>query len=102
MEHAAIDHRRDSAATAVEARFFNSMQKHAKAGETRKTVFLSAGSTLMDLIRLLELPVRDIHLVMKNGRPLDAAGEAGSDRTVELHDGDVVAFSGPVPFNWRI
>jgi hypothetical protein len=102
MEHAAIDHRRDSAATAVETRFFNSMQKHAKAGESRKTVFLSAGSTLLDLIGLLEVPVQDIHLVFKNGRPVDAGQRGGSAETVQLHDGDVVAFSGPVPFNWRI
>lgn len=94
MEHSAIDHRVEQASVAIEARFFNSMLDHSPSGGMRETVLLEAGATVADVIRELGLPGQDIHLILKNGCPVEPAAA--------VNNGDRIAFSGPVPFNWRI
>lgn len=101
MTHADIGHNSEQAVISIETRLFNSLSQYADAGRWRQLLELPPGSRVGDLVDLLGLPHSKIFLVMQNGR--DVTPGLVGDRInldVELNDGDVIAFSGPVPYSY--
>ena len=96
-----IGHNSDAARISIETRLFNSLSQYAEPGRWRQSLQLPPGSRVGDLVRLLGLPYAEIFLVMKNGRDV-TPGLVGDEVNldVELSDGDVIAFSGPVPYSY--
>ena len=101
MTRAEIGHNSDQSAISIETRLFNSLSKYADTGRWRQAFELPPGSCVGDLVRLLGLPHSEIFLVMRNGRDV-TPGLVGDqvNLDVELTDGDVIAFSGPVPYSY--
>lgn len=96
-----IGHNTRNATVTVETRLFNSLQKYAGQEGWRTIKCLSAGATIADLVAEFGLPSREIFLVLKNGR--DVSGGLVGDPVnlnAPLEDGDVIAFSGPVPMSY--
>jgi len=85
----------------VEVRLFNSVSCFNPAKDSWPEVTLPAGGSIGDVARELGVPTDKIFVALVNGRDV-TPGLVGDDvRTAyELEDGDVVAFSGPVPFSY--
>ena len=64
-------------------------------------VRVAPGSTIRDVLALWGLPRKEVFLVLRNGRDV-TPGLVGADVNVEavLDQGDVIAFSGPVPYSY--
>lgn len=86
----------------VEVRLFNSLSKFTRSSTFAEKIEVEAGSTVGDLIERFRLPIADIFLVLKNGRDITPGlYQGGVVRTESvLDDGDVIAFSGPVPYSY--
>jgi hypothetical protein len=86
----------------IVARFFNSLAKYAGQDGLCKHLELNAGSTIGDLIALIKLPIPEIFLVLRNGRDITPGLYQGGvvNQDVTLDDGDIIAFSGPVPYSY--
>jgi sulfur carrier protein ThiS len=99
---APIGHNVQDARVRVEVRLFNSLARFNGGASAGRPLELAAGSTVGDLMRQLRLPRHEVFLVMRNGRDISpglyAAGQVNADAA--LDDGDVIAFSGPVPYSW--
>lgn len=81
----------------IEVRMFNSLSDFGEG--IPRTAGFAAGTTVGDLIRHYRLPLDRVFLVLVNGR--DVTREMGRVNVHrELEDGDVIAFSGPVPYSW--
>ncbi len=78
----------------IEIRLFNSL---AKYGINRLS--LSDSDTVADAMRRLDIPERDIYLVLLNGRNIMESLGGGIEREHRLRHGDTLALSGPVPFS---
>ncbi len=61
-----------------------------------------ADETLGSLIGRLGMPKHEIFLVLRNGRDISPGLYEAGNVNVEagLNDGDVIAFSGPVPYSY--
>lgn len=96
-----LGHNSQDATVTVEARLFNSLFKYAADRNCRQSVTLPAGSSIGDLANLLRLPSDEVFLIMRNGRDV-TPGLVGAAVNLEpaLEDGDVIAFSGPVPYSY--
>lgn len=97
-----LGHNTDGIVLEVEARFFNSLAKYSgHAGLTRQLA-LPAGATVGDIIAMFRLPLDEIFLVLKNGRDITPGIYQGGvvNQEAALEDGDVIAFSGPVPYSY--
>lgn len=96
-----VGHNAQAATLAVEVRLFNAMQKYAGPEGWRLERQLPAGATIGDLVQAIGLPAREIFLIMLNGRDV-TGGLVGDPVNLQrtLEDGDVVAFSGPVPYSF--
>ena len=94
------DNSKDAVVT-VESRLFNSLTKYAGQKTWRCTFTMPAGSTVEDLVREWGLPEKEIFLVLKNGKDI-SSGVVGAPVNLKsvLSDGDVIAFSGPVPYSY--
>ena len=97
-----IGHNAREATVRIEVRLFNSLTKFAGVAGPRCTLALRAGATVGDLIDELRLPAPEIFLVLRNGRDVSPGLYGGGlfNREASLEDGDVVAFSGPVPYSY--
>ncbi len=86
----------------IEARFFNSLAKYSGGRSLVRKVEVAAGTTVGDLIRELDLPISEIFLVLRNGRDITPGIYQGGviNEEVALDEGDVIAFSGPVPYSY--
>jgi len=96
-----LGHNAKSATVTVESRLFNSLTKYSGTRSCRETFTFPAGSTIRDVLELWGLPKDEVFLVLRNGRDV-TPGLVGADVNVEtaLEDGDVIAFSGPVPYSY--
>lgn len=101
MQPEMLGHNTRRATVTVESRLFNSLAKYRGDRSWRETFTLPAGSTVRDLLELWGLPRDKVFLVLRNGRDV-TPGLVGAEVNVEtaLEDGDVVAFSGPVPYSY--
>ena len=85
----------------VEVRFFNSLTRYAP-DLAPLNLTLPAGATVGELIARFRIPLPDIFLVLRNGRDISPGLYEGGNvnRDAVLDDGDIVAFSGPVPYSY--
>ena len=97
-----IGHNTEGIQLRVEARFFNSLSKYSGGEGLCRQVEVEAGSTIGDLIKLFDVPLPEIFLVLRNGRDITPGLYQGGvvNADVALDDGDVIAFSGPVPYSY--
>lgn len=102
MSIAGIGHNADGIVLQVEARFFNSLSKYSGREGLCRKLELPAGSRVGDIIGLFKLPLDEIFLVLRNGRDITPGIYQGGvvNEEVVLEDGDVIAFSGPVPYSY--
>lgn len=100
MNENAIGHNSEGIAVTIEARLFNSLSRYAPPGAHFQRLSLPAGSTVGDLMRLLSIPVREVYLVLRNGRDVTASLYGGINTETVIDEGDVIALSGPVPYSW--
>lgn len=86
----------------IEARFFNSLAKYSGSEGLTRQIELPAGASVGDIIAMFKLPLPEIFLVLKNGRDITPGLYQGGvvNKEVTLDDGDVIAFSGPVPYSY--
>ena len=104
IDLAGIGHNADGATIAIEVRLFNSLVKHAGPAGPVQTMELEAGATVGDVVDRLRLPVADVFLVLRNGRDVSPGLYGGGlvNREAALDDGDILAFSGPVPYSFGL
>lgn len=97
-----LGHNAAGAVVRIEARFFNSLAKYSGHDGLCRKLEMPAGVRVGDLIDLFRLPLSEIYLVLLNGRDITPGLYQGGvvNREVALEDGDVVAFSGPVPYSF--
>lgn len=97
-----IGHNAVNATVRIEARLFNSLAKYSGGEGLIRQLELAAGATIADVVEELKLPVPEIFLVLRNGRDVTPGLYQGGviNGSVVLEDGDVVAFSGPVPYSY--
>ncbi len=102
MQTPSIGHNADGVVLRVEARFFNSLAKYSGEPGVSRQLELPAGARVGDLIAMFALPLPEIFLVLKNGRDITPGIYQGGvvNEEVTLEDGDVIAFSGPVPYSY--
>lgn len=102
MSDRLIGHNSARAMLSVEVRFFNSLARYTTSSRFAERIAVNAGTTVGDIIEQFKLPLAEIFLVLKNGRDITPGlyqgGVVNTDTTVE--DGDVIAFSGPVPYSF--
>jgi hypothetical protein len=100
MKENALGHNAEGIAVIVEARLFNSLSRYAPPGVSLQRLSLPAGSTVGDLVKLLSIPVREVYLVLRNGRDVTASLYGGINTEAVINESDVIALSGPVPYSW--
>jgi len=60
---------------------------------------LKPGSTIADVVERLRIPLDNVFLVLLNGRDVTPTLKGPLNVDEFLEDGDVIAFSGPVPYS---
>lgn len=85
----------------IEVRLFNSLSKFTKSPTFAEKIDVPSDATVGDLIERFKLPLPDIYLVLKNGRDITPGLYQGGvvNTSTSFDDGDVIAFSGPVPYS---
>ncbi len=101
MSDIGIGHNTRGASVTIESRLFNSLTKYRGQRSTRESFTLPAGSTVGDVLKAWGLPRSKVFLCLRNGRDVTPGlvGDAINADAV-LNDGDVIAFSGPVPYSY--
>jgi len=102
MQDSLIGHNSTDLTVKVETRLFNTLSRYAGSEGRYQTKELAAGTTVGDLIAEIGIPISEIFLVLCNGRDITPglyqAGVVNKAHVVS--DGDVIAFSGPVPYSY--
>lgn len=82
----------------IEVRLFNSLSKYARPPRFQLTL---DNPTVAGALQALRLPESEIFLLLHNGRNImrGFGFNSGIETEHRLTDGDVLAFSGPVPFS---
>lgn len=103
MTASRIGHNAAGATIRIEVRFFNSLVRY-NAGADGITCQLEvpADLTIGDLIGRFKMPMSEIFLVLRNGRDVSPGLYQAGNVNAEagMNDGDVIAFSGPVPYSY--
>lgn len=97
-------HNADGGTIAIEVRLFNSLVRHGGPEGPVRRMELGAGATVGDVVDRLALPLDDVFLVLRNGRDVSPGLYGGGrvNREAALDEGDVLAFSGPVPYSFGL
>ena len=84
----------------LEVRLFNSLTRYAEQGNP-VALSVPEGSTIGEVLRRLPVPEEEIFLLTLNGRNVMRGFglRSGIETDRELREGDVLSFSGPVPFS---
>ena len=101
MTDSMLGHNSQGLEITIEVRLFNSVAKLAGEGGSVRKLTLPAGGRVGDVVTQLKIPKDKVFVALVNGRDV-TPGLIGADiRTGhELEDGDVVAFSGPIPYSY--
>lgn len=106
MAVAGIGHNSEDTDLEVEVRLFNALAAHKSrtpegSGRAGSRMTVASGTTVGDIANRLGLKADAIHLVLVNGRDI-TNGCVGDPvrRTYAVEQGDVIAFSGPVPYSY--
>ncbi|WP_135078876.1 MoaD/ThiS family protein [Terasakiella sp. SH-1] len=95
-----IGHNSGGATVTIEVRLFNSMHTKGNPEAVKEPLEYPAGTTVGDVFRDLKLPREELFLILVNGRDI-SPGLVGDVRFAhELEEGDILAFSGPVPYSF--
>lgn len=98
---APIGHNIGGAPIEVEVRLFNSLTSYGDGRGDRFAITLQAGTTIGELASLLGIPRAALFLVLVNGRDITPGLVGNGVRAdCEIEHGDVVAFSGAVPYSY--
>lgn len=102
MQRDMSGHNSRNATIFIEARFFNSLAKYSGGDGLCQKVEVAMETTVGDIIEMFRLPRQDIFLVLRNGRDITPGIYQGGvvNEAVALEDGDIIAFSGPVPYSY--
>jgi hypothetical protein len=102
MTTAAIGHNSQGIAIRIEARFFNSLAKYSGHDGLCRSLEVPPGANVGSIIKQFRIPLNEIFLVLRNGRDITPGIYQGGVISEEtgLEDGDVIAFSGPVPYSF--
>jgi hypothetical protein len=86
----------------VEARFFNSLAKYSGHDGLCRSLEVPLGANVGEIIKAFRIPLSEIFLVLRNGRDITPGIYQGGvvNEEAGLEDGDVIAFSGPVPYSY--
>lgn len=97
-----IGHNSQDISIRVEVRLFNSLSKYSNLLSESNILEFPAGARIGDVVDQLKLPTPEVFLVLLNGRDVTPGPYQGGaiNREKELEDGDIVAFSGPVPYSY--
>ena len=100
-EHSTLGHNSAGATIKIQVRLFNSLAKFTTRKDLREDIEVPIDTTVGDIIDMFRLPLHDIHLVLLNGRDITPGRYQGGvvNKSVGFKAGDVVAFSGPVPYS---
>ena len=84
----------------LEIRLFNSLTRYAEKTNAL-ALTLPEGATIGDALKRLPVPEEEIFLLTLNGRNVmrGFGFNSGIETEHELREGDVLSFSGPVPFS---
>jgi len=96
-----IGHNSGDNAFTITVRLFNSVRRYANGSQGEFDLDIRAGETVRDIAERLRIPIDEIFLVLVNGRDI-TPGLVGAPvrETKTLEAGDVLAFSGAVPFSY--
>lgn len=99
---ARFGHNAEGILVKIEVRFFNSLAKYSGYERLTREVEVPAGASVGDIISMFKMPLPEIFLVLKNGRDITPGLYQGGvvNEEVVVEDGDVIAFSGPVPYSY--
>ncbi len=102
VQDSLIGHNSKGVLLKIEARFFNSLAKYSGKEGLCQQLEVEAGTTVGDLVQMFNLPLSEIFLVLRNGRDITPGIYQGGvvNEAVALDEGDVIAFSGPVPYSF--
>lgn len=96
-----IGHNSQDYAFTVTIRLFNSIHRYAADVGGQFEFDVRPGETVGEIARRLGIPTREIFLILVNGRDISPGLVGGPVReSRQLEAGDVVAFSGPVPYSF--
>ena len=96
-----IGHNSAELTVKIEVRLFNSLAKFLPKEEKTPRLTFKAGSTIVDILDLMEIPKSEVFLALCNGRDVSPGLIAdGINAGYAFEEGDVIALSGPVPFSW--
>lgn len=95
-----IGHNVGGITVTVEVRLFNSLHKYGGADGPVVSLALPAGSSVGDILQRLSIPADRVYLALRNGRDITRGLHAPINTDTALDEGDVIAFSGPVPYSW--
>jgi hypothetical protein len=99
--HAPLGHNIGRTTIEVEVRLFNSVTRFRDGPGDRMTLDVPAGTTVGELAERLGIPTSALFLVLINGRDITPGLiGAGVRAGREIEHGDVVAFSGAVPYSY--
>jgi hypothetical protein len=102
MTPASLGHNAHGISLNIETRFFNSLARYSGHEGLCRRLEVPAGTCVGDLIRQFRIPLQEIFLVLRNGRDITPGLYQGGvvNEEASLQDGDVIAFSGPVPYSY--
>ena len=96
---AGIGHNMPDEPLRVRVRLFNAVAARMGAAGGEQTLELPPGSTIADVVARLNIPLDAVFLVLRNGRDVTPTLHGPLNVDEFLEDGDVIAFSGPVPYS---
>ncbi len=83
----------------VKVRLFNAVASRMGTASGERELELKPGSTIADVVQRLRIPLDNVFLVLLNGRDVTPTLKGPLNVDEFLEDGDVIAFSGPVPYS---
>lgn len=84
----------------IELRLFNTLSRYGGKNGSGEQLEVPAGSTVGDIIKMLNIPRRKVYLALRNGRDVSPGLYGDINMEAFLEEGDVTALSGPVPYSY--
>ncbi len=94
-----IGHNLPDGPVRVTVKLFNKVAAETGVGAGEMRLELEPGSTIADVVAKLGIPLNEVFLVLLNGRDVTPTLRGPLNVDEFLEDGDVIAFSGPVPYS---